>query len=386
MEVTLKSGKSDWKSAGSRALSDAIIWTWFHQNAYDSLFTNQLTSAYSLQIASLFGISMGVVILALRWDRTPKGFRLVIPLLACFSTLLLLMVSQFNLPGTVFDLLAIVLFGVSCFGCQVLRLENLTKCKDATVLSLTFIGSFFLFYLFCLVLTLVPLTVYNALVVAAPLSLVASSPLKASENLIPFSKKTFLKLPNVLVILFGMAGGFVFTSGSVRTATEPLSILSSTSPTYLIMLLLFMALSVIAVSGFHFRKAMYFSLTNMAWSVGNVLGTFSLSIAPVVLDTLSVAISATVIATFFLFQSIWIGTPKQTTSAIEEAATRLAEEQGLTKRETEVALLLREGRSLRYIQSSLFISEGTARTHVKRIYAKLGVHSKQELIDFFKNN
>ena len=49
-------------------------------------------------------------------------------------------------------------------------------------------------------------------------------------------------------------------------------------------------------------------------------------------------------------------------------------------------LLLLEGRSLRYIQNALFISEGTARTHVKRIYAKLEVHSKQQLIDFFKEN
>ena len=26
------------------------------------------------------------------------------------------------------------------------------------------------------------------------------------------------------------------------------------------------------------------------------------------------------------------------------------------------------------------------RTHAKRIYAKLGIHSKQELIDYFKQN
>lgn len=386
MEVTLKSGKSDWKAIGIRAMSDAIIWTWFHQVAYESLFTRQITSAYSMQIASLFGICAGVVILASRWDRVPKPYRVAFPTLACATTLFLLLVSQFGLQGTVFDLLSIVLFGVSCFGCQILRLENLTKCKDAKTLSLAFIGSFLMFYALCLALTLVPLAAYNALLVVAPLALVLSKPLKPTESILPLSRKTILKVPNVLVIFFGIAGGFVFASGGVYTATDPSNLLSSTSPTYLIMLLLFVALSVISVSGFHFRKAMYFSLTNMAWSVGLVLGTFSLNIAPVIPDTLSVAISATVIVSFFVFQSTWLDTPKQTKGAVEEAAAKLAQERGLTKRETEVALLLREGRSLRFIQSALFISEGTARTHVKRIYAKLGVHSKQELIDFFQNN
>ena len=66
-----------------------------------------------------------------------------------------------------------------------------------------------------------------------------------------------------------------------------------------------------------------------------------------------------------------------------EAEEEVAQEAGLTKRETEVTALLLEGRSLRIVQQELFISEGTARTHAKRIYAKLGVHSKQELIDLF---
>ena len=34
----------------------------------------------------------------------------------------------------------------------------------------------------------------------------------------------------------------------------------------------------------------------------------------------------------------------------------------------------------------LIVSENTIRTHSKRIYAKLGIHSKQELIDYFKQN
>lgn len=60
---------------------------------------------------------------------------------------------------------------------------------------------------------------------------------------------------------------------------------------------------------------------------------------------------------------------------------RLAAEHHLTPRETEVFALLAQGRSVPYIRDALVISKETAATHAKRIYAKLGVHSRQDLID-----
>ena len=90
---------------------------------------------------------------------------------------------------------------------------------------------------------------------------------------------------------------------------------------------------------------------------------------------------------FFAFSGIWVNTLGRTASMSRESAVEdVARKAGLTKRETEVVSLLLEGRSLRIVQQELFISEGTARTHAKRIYAKLGIHSKQELIDYFKQN
>lgn len=53
----------------------------------------------------------------------------------------------------------------------------------------------------------------------------------------------------------------------------------------------------------------------------------------------------------------------------------------LTPRETEVFSLLARGRSIPYIRDELVISRETAATHTKHIYAKLDVHSRQELID-----
>lgn len=45
---------------------------------------------------------------------------------------------------------------------------------------------------------------------------------------------------------------------------------------------------------------------------------------------------------------------------------------------------LGRGRSQPYIRDQLVLSKNTVASHVKHIYAKLGVHSKQEVIDLFE--
>ncbi|WP_371934552.1 HD domain-containing phosphohydrolase [Mycobacterium sp. TY815] len=51
---------------------------------------------------------------------------------------------------------------------------------------------------------------------------------------------------------------------------------------------------------------------------------------------------------------------------------------GLTAREVEVLRLVAQGRSNREIATQLFIAEKTARNHVERIYAKLGVNNRTQ--------
>lgn len=59
----------------------------------------------------------------------------------------------------------------------------------------------------------------------------------------------------------------------------------------------------------------------------------------------------------------------------------LASDYGLTPREGEILVLIAMGRSAKYIAEELTISHNTTRTHVKHIYEKLNIHSKQELLD-----
>lgn len=64
----------------------------------------------------------------------------------------------------------------------------------------------------------------------------------------------------------------------------------------------------------------------------------------------------------------------------------LAEACGLAKREEEVMVFFSRGNSKSKIADMLFVSEGTVKTHIKSMYRKLEVHSRQELIDLIRKN
>jgi DNA-binding CsgD family transcriptional regulator len=58
----------------------------------------------------------------------------------------------------------------------------------------------------------------------------------------------------------------------------------------------------------------------------------------------------------------------------------------LSTRESEVLDLLAHGRDIPSIAKILFLSENTVRTHAKRLYRSLDIHSRQELIDMLEKS
>lgn len=64
---------------------------------------------------------------------------------------------------------------------------------------------------------------------------------------------------------------------------------------------------------------------------------------------------------------------------------RMASEYGLSPREEEVFHLLARGYSTPIIAERLFISNSTVKTHCFRIYQKLGVHSRQDIIGLMQS-
>jgi DNA-binding CsgD family transcriptional regulator len=55
---------------------------------------------------------------------------------------------------------------------------------------------------------------------------------------------------------------------------------------------------------------------------------------------------------------------------------------GISSRESEVLELFASGRSANWIAEELVISKNTVRSHIRSVYTKLNVHTRQELIDF----
>lgn len=72
------------------------------------------------------------------------------------------------------------------------------------------------------------------------------------------------------------------------------------------------------------------------------------------------------------------------TDRLSKQAQVLREQYRLSARETEVMEYIARGYTVARTAEELIVSENTIRTHSKRIYAKLDVHKKQELIDMLK--
>ncbi len=67
--------------------------------------------------------------------------------------------------------------------------------------------------------------------------------------------------------------------------------------------------------------------------------------------------------------------------SIEDVCTELSAEFQLSPRESEILPGVARGRTIARIQQELFISASTVNTHIRHIYAKCGVKSRQELLD-----
>ena len=73
------------------------------------------------------------------------------------------------------------------------------------------------------------------------------------------------------------------------------------------------------------------------------------------------------------------------TNKLQNACRTVAEKHQLTNREEEILLLLARGRTAQHIAETLVITQSTAKTHLRNIYAKMGVHTQQEIINLIEH-
>ena len=64
-----------------------------------------------------------------------------------------------------------------------------------------------------------------------------------------------------------------------------------------------------------------------------------------------------------------------------DACDEVAKRYRLSKRETQIFMLISKGRNAEYVSQELVISIHTAKTHIANIYQKLDVHSSQEMLN-----
>jgi DNA-binding CsgD family transcriptional regulator len=116
---------------------------------------------------------------------------------------------------------------------------------------------------------------------------------------------------------------------------------------------------------------------------GDMARTFSLV---VILVFFVVSLAMAVFDTVTFVKQIIRPPDTSQRDVLEQRAIQEAERCGLSRRETEILLYLIRGRSSKRIADELFISPETVRTHCKRIYHKMGVHTREDLIDSLEQN
>lgn len=77
--------------------------------------------------------------------------------------------------------------------------------------------------------------------------------------------------------------------------------------------------------------------------------------------------------------------PSNTFDQLPYTCHLIAVEYDLTRREEEILQLLVRGRTASRIAETLCITTATTRTHLRNIYAKLGVHSQQDILDMYED-
>lgn len=142
------------------------------------------------------------------------------------------------------------------------------------------------------------------------------------------------------------------------------------------------------------QRVRTFALVRAGWAAGPLLGLvvgrFVLHGVGISIDSAMPVMMASVIAILaasgFAFSETDLVRamdllPLQRKQHFREKCAKVAADYALSEREHEVMVLLAKGRNLPFIQEELLLSKSTVSTHRQHIYAKLDIHSQQELIN-----
>lgn len=144
-----------------------------------------------------------------------------------------------------------------------------------------------------------------------------------------------------------------------------------------------------------FDAPRFFGIVYGCWSLGSLAGAlFSsvlvehLTVENAGLATLGLALAVAVGYTtvFTERDANWLVqiVPFKRKAPFKAKCLAVAREHGLSPRETEIAILIAQGRDSAHIEQKLYLSRSTVQTHRMHIYQKLDIHNRQELLDIIE--
>lgn len=196
-------------------------------------------------------------------------------------------------------------------------------------------------------------------------------PITVAGLLLPLSTGTLI--PYVSAVLLG--GGFICFDLAVWIMSENISHTTRISP----------------VSVFGFTKL----ASHLGMLLGSVVGT-NIELGhldrPLAVALIVTILVGAVMVTLGKMRIITVrdashakkGTAPSSESSSEATLLGIQMRFGLTEREAQILPYLLSGATREHIQNELVLSESTVKTHVRHIYEKTGVHSKQELMDLIR--
>lgn len=196
--------------------------------------------------------------------------------------------------------------------------------------------------------------------------------------------------PFLVLIIF--SGLLFYSSFSAINLEFAASFMSATRRTLMLFCWVFMAAQIYRQ---HLPVCLFFGAGNLLFSQFPAMVGYLIEISHPRLDSFGASL-VNVAATAFMALILVVGIvvvamrakgpqgaslrPAEPADAAQRAMDDIARRCALTPREVEIALLIVKGYTLPMIGERLFISTDTVRSHSKKLYKKLGIHKKQELI------
>lgn len=162
--------------------------------------------------------------------------------------------------------------------------------------------------------------------------------------------------------------------------------------------LVFLLIWVIAASVFRDRSSYapgFFGFVYGSWSLGSLGGALfsSVFVQHLTMDNVHLIVFAAVLAVAVGYAAVFTEAdanalvqivPFKHKTPFKAKCQAVARAYQLSPRETEIAMLIAQGRDSAHIENKLFLSRSTVQTHRMHLYQKLDIHNRQELLDIIE--